>query len=704
MYRVQGRGGTSLAVAFVRRRRLLLGIGLCVWGAVWARALQLQIMGSTVLSALAEEQSDRRVCLAAPRGEIVDRQGRLLAINVAKRSFFAYPDRETPTDGLARHFASVRGQSFTGLSREWKKRHDRFTWMLRRCSATTAASVTGWQLPGVYATWEYERVYPTALTGIAGPLGFVNDSLNGAAGLEAAYDGLLRGADGVGLFVADANGHRFAVDPVAGRPPVPGRRLRLTLDARWQSILAEELDSAVTTWQARSGMALLMDPHTGAILAMVDIDPSRPPGAVVMKNRLVSDVFEPGSTFKVVTYAGALSDGVVYPGRFFDGGNGSGLFSGRPIHDDKPHGVITVAEAFAVSSNVVTGRIANRLDLGRLDFWVRRFGFGDKTGIDLPGESPGRIAIQKNSDVNVATRSIGHGISVTPMQLAVAYAAVANGGYRIRPHLVAAVESPDGTLSNVAVQGERILRPEVVCILKNFMRDVVCNGTAKTISDSLYPIAGKTGTAEKPNLSTGHYDKNKFMASFVGFYPADQPRLLGLVVLDQPEPIHYGGITAAPVLLNTIRRGTASDNVPAADMRHYCIATDSVDEPDVDWSRRLVEAVGPWLTTTEANAASDSVGAQANVSESGEPSGHPAGETGWDRMFGRCVAFVPDTTPDSVRVPGSDPQGMPLLQSVKTSGQQDLPPLVLDDGIAMTQEAQSDSSRGGNRACRLIQR
>ncbi|MEW5700788.1 MAG: penicillin-binding transpeptidase domain-containing protein [Candidatus Zixiibacteriota bacterium] len=711
MRRVGGGRKISLAVTFARRRRLLLAIAACVWTVVWVRTLQLQVLSNRELSLLSLGQSDRRVRLTAPRGEIIDRQGRLLAINVAVRSYFAYPDRESSLDVLARAFAPIRACSYRSLTREWADRSDRFTWMVRRCGIGTAEQIDRWKLPGVYPTWEYERAHPIALPGIGGPLGFVNDSMAGAAGLEAYYNDVLAGRDGEGCFLADANGRRFVLDPVAGFPPVPGARLRLCLDARWQSILAEELAGAVDKWRAKSGMALLMDPFTGGILAMADVDPARPKDKPILKSRLVSDVFEPGSTFKVVPFAAALSDGVVYPGRHFDGGMGAGVFSGRTIRDDKRHGVIPVSEAFMVSSNVITGRIANRLEPGRLDFWARRFGFGEKTGIDLPAESQGRIARQKHSEFNVATRSIGHGISVTPLQLAAAYAAVANGGYLVRPHLVAATESADGDVRPTPIEAHRILRPEVASLLADFMRGVVREGTARTISDSLYPIAGKTGTAEKPNPVTGSYDKNKFMASFVGFYPADRPRVLGLVVLDEPEPIHYGGFTAAPVLLNTIRRAAASGEVPTDDRVLYCVdREDSAGRQSGGWSRRLIDAVGPLIATAEAR---DS---QADLADTPATTGEleldppAAGPSAWDHWLA-CASSMSSAGSTARPLPGDsagplwpDVRGLPLRSALNVLRELGAKIEIAGKGQVALQEPAPDVAIGEDRRCRLTLR
>jgi cell division protein FtsI (penicillin-binding protein 3) len=665
----QGARKVRLAVTFARRRRVILVIAVCVWGAVWARAIQLQLVANDQLRVEAMQQSDRRVTLPAPRGEMVDREGCLLAINVAARSYFAYPQRESSADQLAARFASVRGSSTRSLAGEWRERDNKFTWMVRRCSAEASDQIDRWKIPGVYPTWEYQRIYPHLFPGFAGPIGFVNDTMGGAAGLEDYYNDILRGTDGEGVFVADANGSRFAVDPIAGCRPVAGSRLHLTLDARWQSILGEELMAAVEKWHAKSGMGLFMDPHTGAIIAMVDVDPERPVNAPVLKNRLISDVYEPGSTFKLVAYSGAFSDGVLQLRQYFDGGGGSGTFSGKVIHDDHPCGVLSTEDAYVKSSNVIAARVGNRLEPGRLDFWCRRFGFGEKLGIDLPGESPGRIAQQKNTEFNIAQRSFGHGIAITPLQLAVAYSAVANGGYLVRPHLVSAIESDDGAIRRIPVEGHRIIAPEVALLMKRLMRGVVERGTAKAIYDSVFTFAGKTGTAQKPDPKTKAYSKNKFMASFVGFYPADDPRVLGLVILDEPEPVHYGGLTAAPVLLNTVRRAASDGDVPASDWQEYRHREiDSLNSRPEDWSDRLVAAVAPVIRTSVAHAASTSPSQKSDLDISNETDGVYKGVTGWDRLLSCAQAAKVERElkrsilPDSLRsapvaavTPESDP-------------------------------------------------
>lgn len=663
MYGNEGTRQKRLAATFARRRHVLLLLALCIWGAVWARAIQLQVVADDELRAVAREQSDRRVTMPARRGEILDCEGRLLAINVAARSYFAYPDSIVPAGELAQRFAPLRGMNARAVARDWQERPNKFTWMIRRCAAETSQKIDSWDLAGVYPTWEYQRVYPHVLPGFAGPLGFVNDTMGGAAGLELFYNDILRGEDGEGIFVADAAGRRFAVDPIAGRRPVPGARLTLTIDARWQSLLGEELMAAVETWKAKGGMGLIMNPHTGAILAMVDVDPGRSENSPVLKSRLISDVFEPGSTFKVVTYAGALADGAVQKHQYFDGGMGTGYFSGKPIRDDHAHGILSTEEAFVLSSNVIAGRVGNRMEPGRLDFWVRRFGFGQKTGIDLPGESPGRIAQQKNSEFNIAQRSFGHGIAVTALQMASAYAAIANGGYLIQPHLVESIENPDGSVTTTPIIGQRILPPEVAVLMKKFARGVVERGTARTINDSLFQFGGKTGTAEKPDPATKSYNKNKYMASFVGYYPADNPQIVGLVILDEPEPVHYGGLTSAPVLLNTVKRAASSGDLPATDLSRFALLRDAGDIRPPDWSDKLVAAVAPIIT---AHASAPSVGNIENTSVNLDTRTPFGCVSGWDRLLA-CAQKAREDKERILRAPQSAPDAQdPVVEETPT--------------------------------------
>ena len=332
---------------------------------------------------------------------------------------------------------------------------------------------------------------------------------------------------------------------------------------------------------------------------------------------------------------------------------------------------------------------------------MRQFGFGQKTGIDLPGESAGRIAVQRHSAYNVATRAIGHGIAVTPLQLAVACAVIANGGYLVQPHLVAAVESPHGC-RYTTTHGHRVLRPEVASVLRALMQQTVTEGTARPIADPRFPIAGKTGTAEKPDPRTGRYDKTKFIASFVGFYPAECPRVVGLVILDEPEPIHYGGYTAAPVLLNTIRRAAAAGDVPT-DPRHLFAQGRVAETLLTGWSRRLVDAVVPWIGVNDAFAATGDQYSIAESEDSLERNEACGGVTGWDRLQGAAAAVRPAAAdPSTSRWP--DLAGLTLRDALAVLRACGAEADVRGSGIVTVQYPPAQSPLGDDRRCRLTLR
>jgi cell division protein FtsI/penicillin-binding protein 2 len=258
---------------------------------------------------------------------------------------------------------------------------------------------------------------------------------------------------------------------------------------------------------------------------------------------------------------------------------GRAHFSKRVIRDDKEHGFLSLSDAFRVSSNIVTGRLANAIGGATLHHWARRFGFGSATGLLLPAEQRGAVPRHRWSEYMTAAFAIGHGVSVTTVQLAAAYAALANGGLLMKPYLVRTITNPDGQVvyrrqSQVV---RRVLTPVVAAEIMRMARRVVTDGTAQPVHDPEFPLAGKTGTAEKPDLATGRMLKNKYMASFAGMWPAHAPQLVGVIVLDEPEPIHYGGWTAAPILLNTFRRGSCAKKTNA-DLRPYLMATTGTPE------------------------------------------------------------------------------------------------------------------------------
>jgi len=549
----------EFGVLVYRRLKSMVVVVVLVWAVLATRTFFIQVVWAERLSGKAGRQIQQTVAVPAPRGEILDRNGLPLAINWHNQSFFTYPD-EHNIASLVKRLSVLKNRPEKEVRRDLQSKTGKFTWLVRQADDHLAHEIRSWNIDDIYSLPEMTRVY-THDDACRGIVGYVDTDNRGLAGIEHACDKWLTGTDGKGMVWRDGLGRKYSYDPVQLAEPVPGNRIELTVDLNWQRVLKEELVRGVEEHHARSGMAVLLDCRTGEILAMADAYSlqEKPPGRET-KCRVISDVFEPGSSFKLVAFAATLAEGRLCPADMLDGEMGQGRFSNRWIRDDKPHGRLSLADAFKVSSNVCTGRLANRIGGEALYRWARRFGFGSPTGVLLPAEQSGSVPEHRWSEYVTAAFSIGHGVSVTTLQLAAAYAGLANGGLLLRPYLVRSVTDPQGKIIYHCEPTviRRIMTPDIAAELLAMARGVVTEGTATSINDPEFPLAGKTGTGEKPNLQTGGMIKNKYTASFAGFWPADNPRLVGVVVFDEPEPIHYGGWTAAPVLLNILRRGSCA--------------------------------------------------------------------------------------------------------------------------------------------------
>jgi cell division protein FtsI (penicillin-binding protein 3) len=558
-----------------RRLKVAITIVVLVWAVLAARALVIQVVWAERLGQKAIAQIRQTVAVPAPRGEIRDRHSQPLTVNWHNESFFTYPNAHNITP-LAKNLSSLLVCSEQDIRQDLYNKRGDFAWLIRQADDRTAEKIRRWKIAGIHSLPEMTRAYTNG--GICGGVvGYVDTDNRGLAGIEYSCDKWLTGTDGTWILWRDGLGRKYSYDPVRLVEPIPGCSVELTLDLGWQMVLEEELTRGVEEYGARSGMAVLLDCRTGEVLAMADAFSAQDePSDKNTKCRVVSDVFEPGSSFKLVAYATALSKGPLCPADSFDAEMGRARFSNRFIRDDKKHGYLTLADAFRLSSNIVTGRMANIVGGETLRNWARRFGFGSLTGILLPAEQRGSVPRHSWSEYMTAAFSIGHGVSVTTLQLAVAYAGLANGGLLMKPYLVSSITDANGQVvyRHKPKVVRRIMTPVVAAELLAMARNVVTDGTAKPVHDPQFPIAGKTGTAEKPDLQTGRMLKNKYIASFAGFWPADNPRLVGVVVLDEPEPIHYGGWTAAPVLLNTFRRGSCVKN-PGFEQRPYLMASSS---------------------------------------------------------------------------------------------------------------------------------
>ncbi len=526
-----------------RRIRLLLALFALAFLATFGRAVWLQGVKAQPLDRLAQGQHNATVAVPAPRGSILDRNGVELAIG--RRAITVYANPRQIADPRAAAVAAGRALRLdpNKLYGKLADRSNGFVYVARKADPKRAEALQRMGITGLGFYPEERRLYPQGRVA-AHVLGYVGVDNKGLSGLEVALNGTLAGRAGRETIVRDPFGR--ALDVVRSVPAVEGRSVRLTLDNTLQANAESVLLRAVRRWGARAASAVVLDPRTGEVLAMAvepGFDANRFPETPqdVQRNRAVTDTFEPGSTLKVVTVAGALSEGLVTPSTAYTLAPKLQV-SDRVIgeaHRDRTERM-TVAEILSQSSNIGTITLAQLLGRERLTSWLGRFGFGRKTGIDFPGETQG-ILPSYWSGSTIGTLPIGHGIAVTPVQMAVAYAALANGGIWVQPRLTA--DGPTRT--------RRVISPEVSKQLMSMMVDVVLGGTGTGAAIAGYQVAGKTGTAAKPD-PRGGYSKSRYIASFVGVVPAVDPRLVVLVTIDEPSTI-WGGAVAAPAFQEIAR-------------------------------------------------------------------------------------------------------------------------------------------------------
>jgi cell division protein FtsI/penicillin-binding protein 2 len=526
------------------RIRLLLLCILLVFAALLARASWIATVRASSLSQMAQIQTKATVVLPAGRGTIFDSMGAPLALGEQTTTVFADPHEVLHPRAEAKVAARVLGLKARVLYPLLADRSHGFVYVARKADPNAAARLAKLKLPGFGFYGEERRTYPQRSVA-AQVLGYAGVDNNGLSGLELELDNSLSGRPGEQIVVRDPFGRPIKIDPVT--PARPGKAAFLTIDHTIQANAEQVLRQTVSKWGAKSATAIVLDPKTGAVLAMAEApsyDANNFPNAAArfQRNHAVSDFFEPGSVFKVVTIAGALSEHLVTPRTSFTLPY-SIQVADRIIHDAEPRGTerMTVSQILQRSSNVGTVTIARTL-LGetRLKKWIRQFGFGEKTGIDFPGESPGLLPSYWSGST-IGNVPIGQGISVTAIQLASVYAAIGNNGLWVQPHLVDHVQGEKPP----APRTRRILSPGVDHTLLQMLKGVVSDvGTAAGAEIPGYTVAGKTGTAQKPGPHG--YEGGKYVATFVGMVPASNPRLLVLVTVDEPHRAIFGGIVAAP--------------------------------------------------------------------------------------------------------------------------------------------------------------
>jgi len=535
-----------------RRIRLFLAVLALAFGGLLMRATWLQGVRAESLSSVGRTQHREDVTIPAGRGTIYDRRGVELALGERATTIYANPMQVARPRATALAVKRTLGLDADRLYPKLADRSHGFVYIARQADPAQAAALQRLKLPGLGFYTEERRSYPQRSVA-AQVLGYVGIDGEGLAGLELQFDDALAGRPGKETVVKDPSGR--VIDVQNQQAEVPGRDLYLTLDHSIQANAEEVLRETVRKWNAKSASAVVLDPRTGAILAMAvqpGYDANRYPSAPrdLQRNRAVTDTYEPGSTFKLVTVAGALSEKLVSPSTRFTLPYTLEV-ADRVIHDAEERGTVnySVSQILAHSSNIGAITLAEMLGKTRLTKWISRFGYGHTTGVDFPGESPGIVLPpDKWSGSTIGNVPIGQGIAVTPVQMAAAYAAVANRGVWSRPHLIDHVAGG----GRPSLHRHRMVSERVAAQVMAMLKGVVAEGTGQFAAIPGYQVAGKTGTAQKPD-SHGGYATGRYVASFVGIVPASRPRLVVLVAVDEPQGAIWGGVVAAPAFQQIAR-------------------------------------------------------------------------------------------------------------------------------------------------------
>ena len=518
------------------------------------RMFQLQVLKREQLYKLAAQQQHIQIPLVQKRGTVYDYKENELAVSIEVDSVYVDPRKVVDVKKTANELASILQIDQEELKQRLKS-HRSFEWIQRKISTKEVEQIKALQLPGISFLKENRRFYPNSQLA-AHLVGFVGLDSKGLEGIEYQYDALLNGANQVWTTSRDALGREIAMGKVPFQKEDHYRNIVLTIDKSVQHITETELGRGVEKWGAKGGMAIAMDPLTGKILAMVSY-PTFNPNQFIQyrskswRNRAISDVFEPGSIFKAFLAAAAMEEKLVRPSDSFFCENGSYTVYDRTIHDTSKHGWLTFQQIIKLSSNIGASKVGEKMGRERFYRYICAFGFGEKTRIGLPGEGKGIVHHPRYwSPVALDTISFGQGISVTGIQLVTALSAIANGGFLMKPYVVEKIMDEKG-------EGVQSFKPEIV-------RRVISEETAKKVTALLktttekggtgegavpagYEVAGKTGTAQKVDSLLGGYSEDRYTSGFMGFAPAEEPKLVLLVVIDEPQGNNYGGVVAAPI-------------------------------------------------------------------------------------------------------------------------------------------------------------
>ena len=548
------------------RTRLSVIVGLfLVWSClIGYRLVELQILQYPAMRERARRQQTRVFHVSPKRGVIYDRKNRELAVSIKVESVFAVPPEVESKSRTAALLAAVLGLDEKQLVNRLKRSRS-FCWIKRKVDFPEIEKVRQLNLAGVYFEAESKRYYPKRELA-AHVLGYVGMDNEGLAGLEYFYEKIVRGKAGRVLLMTDAKNRSFSSPE---RPPTSGADLVLTMDESIQYLVEQELLAQVKKSKARGGTAIVMKPTTGEILAMANLPTFNPNhygqySQSSWRNRAILSIYEPGSTFKIFTAATALEEGLTTSEEQIHCMNGEIIIGNRRIRDHKAFGWLSVRDILSRSSNVGIIQLGFRIGKDRLERYIRRYGFGEPTRVDLPGEERGLL--RPASDwpmITLGTISMGQGIGITPLQLVTAVGAIANGGLLVKPRVVKQIRPGDLSMSpgESQVFEKRVLRKETTDVIKEMMSAVVSSGTGRAAQLLGFSAAGKTGTAQKVDAD-GRYSHTRFVSSFVGFAPTDNPAVSIVIVIDEPHGRYYGGEVAAPVFKRIAEKTLSYLSVP----------------------------------------------------------------------------------------------------------------------------------------------
>jgi cell division protein FtsI (penicillin-binding protein 3) len=535
------------------RLLIVAGVALLWATAVFGRLGYLQLYRHRDYLLRAQRQQQRIIEISPKRGAIYDRNMHALAMSIKVDSAFAIPNEIKDKALAAQLLSGVLGLP-ADLVESRLDSSQNFVWIERKLTPEKSEAITALNLKGVYTQAENKRFYPKADLA-SHVLGFVDVDEKGLGGIEYALDNQIRGKSEKIVMMADA--HQKWFDGAEARRD-RGANVVLTLDEKIQYIAERELAAAINKTHALAGSVVVMNPNNGELLAVANwptFDPNAASAGTPAEsrmNRAISALYEPGSTFKLITLAAAFDQGITKPDEVFDCENGATYVAGHKIHDHKRFGMLSVADILALSSDVGAIKIAERLGAPKFYDYIRAFGFGTPTGVDLPGESRGLLRpLTGWSPISIGAISMGQEVGVTPLQLISAVSAIANGGMLYKPHIVAEVRRGETVLPREGLlatsEPRRVIQPETAATLRRLMEGVVLNGTGKLARLDGWTSAGKTGSAQKIDPNTGRYSPTQLIASFTGFAPINNPAVTILVSLDSPIGLHEGGMVAAPV-------------------------------------------------------------------------------------------------------------------------------------------------------------